>query len=66
MVVLLVGGIIELFTSTPETRPPAADGSRASIVFSNAQTGTCLSWPRDAPDKPSFVQCRSDHMFEVA
>jgi hypothetical protein len=66
MVVLLVGGIIELFTSTPETRPPAEDGSRASIVFSNAQSGTCLSWPRDAPDKPSFVQCRSDHMFEVA
>lgn len=66
MVVLLVGGVIQLFTSTPETRAPADGGSRASIVFSNAGTGTCLSWPPDAPDKPSFVQCRSDHMFEVA
>jgi hypothetical protein len=66
MVVLLVGGVIQLFTSTPETRPFADSGSRASIVFSNAGTGTCLSWPPDAPDKPSFVQCRSDHMFEVA
>ena len=66
MVVLLVAGVIELFTLTPETRPAADGGSRASVVFSNAQSGTCLSWPPDAPDKPSFVQCRSDHMFEVA
>ncbi|MBJ7341690.1 septum formation family protein, partial [Mycolicibacterium sp.] len=66
MVALLVGGVIQLFTSTPETRSTADGGSRASIVFSNAGTGTCLSWPPDAPDKPSFVQCRSDHMFEVA
>jgi predicted heme/steroid binding protein len=67
MVVLLVGGVIQLFTSTPATRSPAAEGgTRASIVFSNAGTGTCLGWPPDAPDKPSFVQCRSDHMFEVA
>ena len=48
----------------PRRRPTS--GSRASVVFSNAGTGTCLSWPPDAPDKPSFVQCRSDHMFEVA
>jgi hypothetical protein len=66
MVVLLVGGVIQLFTSTPDKRTAADGGSRASIVFSNAGTGTCLSWPPDAPDKPSFVQCRSDHMFEVA
>lgn len=66
MVALLVGGVIQLFTSTPETRSAAGSGSRASIVFSNAGTGTCLSWPPDAPDKPSFVQCRSNHMFEVA
>jgi predicted heme/steroid binding protein len=66
MMVLLVAGVIELFTLTPEVRPAADGGSRASVVFSNAQTGTCLSWPPDAPDKPSFVQCRSDHMFEVA
>lgn len=66
MVVLLVGGVIQLFTSTPDKRTAADGGSRASVVFGNAGTGTCLSWPQDAPDKPSFVQCRSDHMFEVA
>jgi predicted heme/steroid binding protein len=66
MIVLLVGGVIQLITSTPEAPRTADGGSRASIVFSNAGTGTCLSWPPDAPDKPSFVQCRSDHMFEVA
>ena len=66
MMVLLLAGVIELFTLTPDTRPAADGGSRASVVFSNAQAGTCLSWPPDAPDKPSFVQCRSDHMFEVA
>ena len=66
MVVLLVGGVIQLFTATPDTRAPVDGGSRASIVFSNAGTGTCLSWPPDTPEKPSFVQCRSDHMFEVA
>ena len=66
LVFLLVGGVIELFTATPDTRPSTEAGSRASIVFSNAGTGTCLSWPPDAPDKPSFVQCRSDHIFEVA
>ncbi|MGH7290327.1 MAG: septum formation family protein, partial [Myxococcota bacterium] len=66
MMVLLVAGVIELFTLTPEVRPAVDGGSRASVVFGNAQTGTCLSWPPDAPDKPSFVQCRSDHMFEVA
>ena len=66
MIVVLVGGVIQLLTSTPEAPRTANGGSRASIVFSNAGTGTCLSWPPDAPDKPSFVQCRSDHMFEVA
>ncbi|KAA0102262.1 hypothetical protein CIW49_02820 [Mycolicibacterium sp. P1-18] len=66
MIMLLVGGVIQLITSTPEAPRTADGGSRASIVFSNAGTGTCLSWPPDAPDKPSFVQCRSDHMFEVA
>jgi putative regulator of septum formation len=66
MFFLLVGGVIELLTATPSTRPVTEGGSRASIVFSNAGTGTCLGWPPDAPDKPSFVQCRSDHMFEVA
>lgn len=66
LVGLLVAGVIQLLTSTPDLlRSPTTD-SRASVVFGNAQAGACLSWPADEPDRPSFVQCRDDHMFEVA
>jgi hypothetical protein len=64
--VLLLGGILQLATSTPDTRSEPNTGSRANVVFSNALTGTCLAWPPDSPDKPSFVQCSDNHMFEVA
>ncbi|MDT5192080.1 MAG: hypothetical protein QOI28_4331 [Mycobacterium sp.] len=64
---LILGGVIQLATSTPERERTASNGaSRAEVVFSNAKSGTCLSWPPDQPDKPSFVQCTADHMFEVA
>jgi hypothetical protein len=64
--VLLLGGVLQLATSTPQTRSGPNEGSRANVVFSNALTGTCLAWPPDSPDKPSFVQCSDNHMFEVA
>jgi hypothetical protein len=64
--VLLLGGILQLATSTPDTRSGPNTGSRANVVFSNALSGTCLAWPPDEPDKPSFVQCSDNHMFEVA
>jgi hypothetical protein len=64
---LILGGVIQLATSTPERERTASSGeSRADVVFSNAKIGTCLNWPADAPDKPSFVWCTDDHMFEVA
>lgn len=66
MVFLLIAGIIQLLTATPDLRGEPNTGSRAAVVFGNAQAGGCLSWPPDAPDRPSFVQCRDDHMFEVA
>jgi hypothetical protein len=66
LVGLLIAGVIQLLTATPDTRGEPSGDSRAGVVFSNAQSGTCLSWPADSPDKPSFVQCRDDHMFEVA
>lgn len=63
---LILGGVIQLATSTPERERNASSGeSRADVVFGNANTGTCLGWPPDEPDKPSFVQCSSDHTFEV-
>ena len=64
--VLILAGILQLATTTPQTRPESDGGSRANVVFSNALTGTCLAWPPDSPDKPSFVQCSDNHMFEVA
>jgi hypothetical protein len=64
---LILGGVIQMATSTPERERTASTGeSRADVVFSNAKIGTCLNWPADAPDKPSFVWCTDDHMFEVA
>jgi Septum formation len=66
MIGLLVGGIIQLLTVSPDIRDTPSGDSRAGVVFSNARAGTCLNWPADAPDKPSFVQCRDDHRFEVA
>lgn len=66
LVALLVGGVIQLLMSSPDTRSGPSADSRAGVVFSSAQPGNCLGWPADAPDKPSFVQCRDDHLFEVA
>ena len=66
LVALLVGGVFQLLTSSPHIRLTPSSDSRASVVFSNAQSGSCLTWPPGEPDKPSFVQCRDDHMFEVA
>lgn len=62
---LLIGGTLQLTAPDSIIRDPNKD-SRAAKVFANAQPGTCLSWPADEPDKPSFVQCSSDHLFEVA
>jgi hypothetical protein len=63
---LILGGVIQLATSTPQRERTASSGeSRADVVFGNANSGTCLGWPPDEPDKPSFVQCAGDHMFEV-
>lgn len=66
LVAILVAGVIQMLTATPDTRGERSTESRASVVFGNAQAGACLNWPAGEPDRPSFVQCRDDHMFEVA
>ncbi len=66
LIALIIAGVIDVATPTNRTRTPPNGVTRADVVFNNAQTGACLSWPPDAPDEPSFVQCRDDHMFEVA
>ncbi len=67
LVGLLVAGVLNVTTSTTSmVRGDADEQSRAATVFGNAESGACLTWPPDEPDKPSFVQCSGDHMFEVA
>ena len=67
---LLVAGIVTVLRT--EANPAAGDAvdssanHRATVVFGNATSGACLNWPPDTPDRPSFVFCRDDHMFEVA
>jgi len=33
---------------------------------SHVASGDCLTWPSGAPDHPTTVDCRGDHLFEVA
>ena len=66
LIALILGAIIQLATSTPERERSASGETRADVVFTNAKSGTCLNWPVDEPDKPSFVWCTDDHVFEVA
>jgi Septum formation len=66
LVGLLVGGVLQLLMASPDTRDGPSEDTRAGVVFSSAQAGNCLAWPDGAPDKPSFVQCRDNHLFEVA
>jgi hypothetical protein len=66
---LLVGGVVAVFelqANNPDSPARNSAGDRVNIVFSRAESGTCLNWPKGAPDKPSFVQCTDDHLFEVA
>jgi predicted heme/steroid binding protein len=51
-------------TLIPAGREPSA-GGQANVVFSNARSGDCLTWPPNSPNQPSFVQCSDDHLFEV-
>jgi Septum formation len=66
---VLFGGVVAVVEiDAHDARLSASPGAaaRANVVFGNADAGSCLSWPKNAPDKPSFVQCSDDHMFEVA
>jgi hypothetical protein len=69
---LLVAGVIAVLqfradeTNGTANSVDSRSSGRATVVFGNAQNGNCLTWPDNAPDKPSFVLCRDDHLFEVA
>jgi Septum formation len=66
---LLVGGVVTVVlphVSESNSQAHAATHDRVNFVFSNVDSGTCLNWPKGAPNQPSFVQCTEDHVFEVA
>ncbi len=66
---LLVGGVVTVVlphAAERHSQAHAATDDRVNFVFSNVDSGTCLNWPKGAPNQPSFVQCTEDHMFEVA
>jgi hypothetical protein len=37
-----------------------------SNAFNRSAPGTCLTWPRDDPGRPSAIGCGGEHYFEVA
>ena len=66
---LLVGGVVTVvLPHTNDAHQLAHTGTddRVNFVFSNVDSGTCLDWPKGAPNQPSFVQCTENHLFEVA
>lgn len=63
---LLLGGVFAVATSDPQPRPGAAGDNPSDGVYLSAHPGSCLAWQPDQPDRPSFVQCTTPHLFEVA
>ena len=35
-------------------------------TFNKARDGDCLTWPANAPDQATIVDCAKDHRFEIA
>jgi hypothetical protein len=73
---LLIAGVIVVLgfhvgdtirtANITHTHAGYSPGSRANVVFGSARSGNCLTWPINSPDQPSFVECKDDHLFEVA
>jgi hypothetical protein len=59
------GGDANRMARLSDATPGPSAGGQANIVFTNARSGNCLTWPPDGPNRPSFVGCKDDHLFEV-
>jgi hypothetical protein len=70
LICLLAGGVIALLELGDKAAVRGNTGyntaDRAGVVFSSARSGNCLAWPQNSPDRPAFVSCGDDHLFEVA
>ncbi len=45
---------------------PTGVSARSNSTFQKAVAGDCLTWPENAPDQATIVDCAEDHRFEVA
>ncbi len=67
---LIAGVVIALPMGERGPLAPAAitDGPTraANAAFADAEPGDCLTWPDNAPDAATIVNCADDHRFEVA
>ena len=68
---LLIAGVVTALPMGlpgPLGRLAASEGLRlsANAAFADAKPGSCLSWPDNAPDDATIVDCQGEHRFEVA
>lgn len=63
---LLIGGVFALRGADQESRPATAGADQVDDVYLSAHPGSCLVWQPGEPDRLSFAQCATPHMFEVA
>ncbi len=66
---LLIGGVatvLPLGSKGPLVSGVEMPGTAATTAFANAKAGDCLTWPDNAPDNATIVDCKDDHRFEVA
>lgn len=66
---LLIAGVATLVpigSKGPLSSVVDVSGTGANQAFASAKAGDCLTWPDNAPDSATIVNCAEDHRFEVA
>lgn len=61
----LIGAVLILSIGPSHSRT-AADDVPADPAYDSAHSGSCLVWRPETPQRLSFAQCSSPHLFEVA
>ncbi len=60
----LIAGLVAVTTVGPSAGS-TTDDDHTDTVFRSAHAGSCLTWQPEPPQRPTFVQCNSPHLFEV-
>jgi hypothetical protein len=63
---LILVSIVVVATSVAVALRMADHDATDPSPTSNVASGDCLTWPAGKPDRPAAVDCRGDHLFEVA